>query len=59
MVSMLWKACANHNGKIFSKSVQLLEYPDDTVIIDPTKRDVTNAFGAIKRESTDMGPAFN
>ena len=60
MESILRKAGVHCSGIIFQKSVQLLAYADDIDIIGRTKRDVTVAFGAIKRgESTKMGLAVN
>ena len=55
-----WRvSCVHRSGTIFQKSVQLLAYADDIDIIGRTKRDVTAAFGAIERESTNMGLAVN
>ena len=44
---------------IFQKIVQLLAYADDINIIGHTQRDVTAAFSAIERESTEIGLAVN
>ena len=49
----------NRNGTIFYKSVQLLAYADDIVIIARTMRDVTAAFSTIERESAKSGLAVN
>ena len=42
---------------LFLKNVQLFSYADDIGIIGFTKRDVTAAFSAIDRKSTEMGLA--
>ena len=47
----------HHNGTIFRKTVQLLAYTNEIDIIGRSKRDITAAFSAIERESTEMGPA--
>ena len=59
MESVIGKAGVHRNGTIFYKSVQLLAYADDIVIIGSTMRNVTAAFSAIEGKSAKMGLAVN
>lgn len=58
MESVLRKAGIISNGKILTKSVQLLAYAED-IYISCIKRDVTAVSRVIERESALMCPALN
>ncbi|XP_043063529.1 uncharacterized protein LOC122319800 [Drosophila ficusphila] len=54
------KAGVHRTGTILTnRCVQLLGYANDIDITDRTKRDVTAAFGTIKKESAKVGLAVN
>ena len=57
--SVLRKSGVHRTGTIFNRSVQILCYADDIIIIGRTERDVSGAFAAIEKEARKVGLAVN